>query len=139
MGISEGRWFGSGKYTLSTGETIVYSSRDDDVHQHNQIMIIKGMLFPHKEIHKQTRISPDGRTRNQIAHILIIRKFGTSVLDTRVLRSADIASDHNLVCTRVKLKVKAAPSSHIPRGTRFDTQKLGNDGLRRPFRLELRN
>ena len=43
MGISESRWCGSGKFILSTGETILYSGRDDEVHQHGVaiIMLIK--------------------------------------------------------------------------------------------------
>jgi len=84
-------------------------------------LVITGTLFPHKEVHKQTGISPYRRTRNQIDHILINKKFRTSTLDTRVLILADIARDHNLVCTKVRLTLKAAPSSHIPRRMRYDT------------------
>ena len=66
-------------------------------------------------------------------------KFRTSVLDTRAIRSADIASDHHLVCTKLRLKLKAAPKRHGSRRTRYDTQKLESDGCRRKFHLELRN
>ena len=61
------------------------------------------------------------------------------MLDTRAIRSADIASDHHLVCTKLRLKLKAAPKRRGIRRTRYDTQKLENDGCRRKFRLELRN
>ena len=40
MGISESRWCGSGKFILSTGETIVYSGRDDEVHQHGVAIML---------------------------------------------------------------------------------------------------
>ena len=33
LGISESRWSGSGRMRLSTGETVIYSGRDDDIHQ----------------------------------------------------------------------------------------------------------
>ena len=81
---------------------------------------------------------PDRRTCNQIDHVLISRKLRTSVLDTRSIRSADIASDHHLACTKLRLKLKAAPKRRGIRRTRYDTQKLETDGCRRQFRLELR-
>ena len=40
MGISESRWCGSGKFILSAGETIVYSGRDDEVHQHGVAIML---------------------------------------------------------------------------------------------------
>ena len=41
-------------------------------------------------------------TRNQIDHVLINERLRDSVKDTRVYRSANIGSDHYLVCTTVK-------------------------------------
>lgn len=40
MGISESRRCGSGKFILSTGETIVYSGRDDEVHQYGVAIML---------------------------------------------------------------------------------------------------
>ncbi|KAK4871849.1 hypothetical protein RN001_015973 [Aquatica leii] len=38
-------------------------------------LCVKSTMFEHKDIHKQTWVSNDGRTRNQIDHIIIDKKF----------------------------------------------------------------
>jgi len=43
--------------------------------------VIKGMVFPHQNIHKYTWTSPDGRTHNQSDHILIDRRWHSRILD----------------------------------------------------------
>ena len=37
-------------------------------------LVVKSMMFPHRDIHKHTWTSPDGKTHNQIDHILIHRR-----------------------------------------------------------------
>jgi len=41
LGISESRWTGSGKYRASTGETVLYSGRDDGQHHEGVAIIMK--------------------------------------------------------------------------------------------------
>ena len=41
-------------------------------------LVITGTLFPHKTMHKATCVSPDGKTKNQIDHVLINKKFRNS-------------------------------------------------------------
>ena len=62
-------------------------------------------MFPHKNIHKQTWISPCGRIRNQIDHIVVDRRIRSSVEDVRSMRGCSAISDHFLVKAKYKLKI----------------------------------
>lgn len=57
-------------------------------------LCIGGSLFPHKDIHKATWVSPDGRTKNQIDHCAISKPWRSSLIDVKVHRGADAGSDH---------------------------------------------
>ncbi|KAK3795530.1 hypothetical protein RRG08_036857 [Elysia crispata] len=83
-------------------------------------LVIGGTIFPHKDIHKATWVSPDGGTENQIDHICISRKFRRSLQDVRVFRGADIGSDHHLVIATFQLKLKRY--SRNPTTKRFKFQ-----------------
>jgi hypothetical protein len=37
-------------------------------------LVVKSTMFPHRNIHKYTRTSPDGKTHNQIDHVSIDRR-----------------------------------------------------------------
>jgi endonuclease/exonuclease/phosphatase family metal-dependent hydrolase len=63
---------------------------------------VKSMMFPHRNIHKYTLMSPDGKTNNQIDHILVDRQRHSNVLDVRSFRAADCDSGHYLVVAKVR-------------------------------------
>nr|AGM32805.1 endonuclease domain (L1-EN) containing protein [Coptotermes formosanus] len=44
-------------------------------------LVVKSTMFPHRNNHKYTWTSPDGKTHNQIDHILIDRRRHSSILD----------------------------------------------------------
>ena len=70
-------------------------------------LTIGGTLFQHKDIHKGTWRSPNGKTVNQIDHICISTRWNHSLLDVRSYRGADIGSDHYLVRGYLQLKLQS--------------------------------
>ena len=47
-------------------------------------LVVKSTMVPHRNIHKCTWNSPDGQTHNQIHHILIDRRWHSSIIDYEV-------------------------------------------------------
>ena len=54
------------------------------------------------------------------------------------MRSADVASDHYLVRSTIRLKPKRAPATKSTT-KRFDKQKLQNHNIHRRFTIQLKN
>jgi hypothetical protein len=52
--------------------------------------------FPHKDIHKETWISPHGY-KNQIDRVLIDARHASDIIDVKSCRGADCDSYHDLV------------------------------------------
>ena len=56
------------------------------------------------------------------------------------MRSADVASDHYLVRSTIRLKPKKAPATKSTTDSeRFDTQKLQNHDIHRRFTIQLKS
>ncbi|XP_071510344.1 uncharacterized protein [Diadema antillarum] len=101
-------------------------------------LVIGGTLFQHKDIHKLTWYSPNGRDRNQIDHIMINGMWRRSLQDVRVMRGADAASDHHLVLAVFQVKLRKTGVSKVKQ-PRYDIDKLEDLRIRGTFVLELRN
>ena len=76
-----------------------------------QFAISKGLnvgrtIFPHKDIHKVTRYSADGRRANQIDHVLISNRFRSAITNIRALRGPNTGSVHNLLKINFKAKFR---------------------------------
>jgi hypothetical protein len=79
-------------------------------------LVVKSTMFPHRKIHKYTWTSPDGKTHNQIDHVLVDRRQQSSTLDVRSFRGADCNIDHYLVAA--KLRERLSVSKRVPQ--KFD-------------------
>ena len=79
----------------------------------------RSTMFPLRNIHKYTWTSPDGKTHNQIDHILIDRRWQSSVLDVRNFRGADCDTDHYLVMAKVRERLVGTQAAQ-----KFDRQRF---------------
>jgi hypothetical protein len=98
-------------------------------------VVVKSTIFPHRNIHKYTWTSPDGQIHNQIYHILIDRRWHSSILYVRSFRGADCDTDHNLVVAKVseRLAVKKQAAQMFDGGG-FNMRKLNDLEVRKSIR-----
>jgi endonuclease/exonuclease/phosphatase family metal-dependent hydrolase len=92
---------------------------------------VKSTMFPHRNIHKYTWTTPDGKTHNQIDHILVDRRRRSNVLDVQSLRAADCDSGHYLVVAKVteRLAVNKQRSQRYDM-ERFSFKQLNEEGCK---------
>jgi hypothetical protein len=101
---------------------------------------VKSTMFPHRNIHKYTWMSPDLKTYNQIDHILVDKRRHSNILDVRSLRAADCDSDHYLVVAKVMERLAVNKQrSHRFHVERFNLKKLNEVGGKELFRVEISN
>ena len=82
--------------------------------------------------------SPDGKTVNQIGHVLVNGRVRTSILDTRVIRGEDVHCDHYLMRTKISLKLVVVHGKEKAK-IRFDVCKLRSEEIRRRYYIKVKN
>jgi len=102
--------------------------------------VVKRTMFLHRSIHKYTWTSPDGKTDKPIDHVLIDRRWHSSVLDVRSFRGADCDTDHHLVIAKVRerLAVGKQAAKTFDR-QRFNLMKLNEPEVREQYQIEITN
>jgi hypothetical protein len=97
-------------------------------------------MFPHRNIHKYTWTSPDGKIHNHIDQILIDRRRHSNVLDILSLRVSNCDSDHYLVVAKVReTLVVNRKRSHRYHMERFKLKKLNDVGGKEQYHVEVSN
>jgi hypothetical protein len=97
-------------------------------------------MFPHRNIHKYTWTSLDGKTHNQIDNVLIERRRHSSILDVRCFKGADCDTDHYLVVAKIRKSLavikEAAQNIDVER---FNLRKLNDLEVRKQYQIEIAN
>jgi hypothetical protein len=69
-------------------------------------------------------ISPDGKTHNQINHILIDSRRHSSIPDVRLYRTADCDTDHYLVVAKVRERLAGSKQTMQSSYREVQTQEI---------------
>jgi len=103
-------------------------------------LVVKSTMFPHRNIHKYTWTSVDGKTHNQIDHVLIDRRWHSSVLEVRRFRGGDCDTDHYLVIAKFRERIAGCKQA----AQRFDRQRfflrnLNEPEVRKRYQIKITN
>ena len=120
--------FGIGQIN-GRGERLNEFCRDNE-------LFITNTMFKHRRKRKVTWWSPDGRTANMIDYILVSSRWKSSFTDTVTLGGGDFDSDHNLLMSSLRLRLKAVvkPKQKVPR---FQIEALKDLKTRQEYRMQL--
>jgi hypothetical protein len=124
-------------------ESLNEYSNDDGIRVVNfatsKNLVVKS-TFPYRNIHKYTWTSPDGKTHNQIDHVLIDRRWHSSILDVRSFRGAECDIDHYLVVAKVRVRLSARKQAAQKTDVeRFNLKKFSEMEVRKQFQIEISN
>jgi hypothetical protein len=128
---------------LSIGNKSLHEiSNDNEVTLVNSVtstnIRVKSIMFPHRNIHKYTWTSPDGKPHNQIDHILVDRRRYSNIHNVRSYRAADYNTDHYLVVAKFRERLTVNKQrSHRFNMDRFNLKKLNDIGSKEQYRLEV--
>ena len=69
-------------------------------------LVIRNTLFQQHKGRLYTWISPDGQHQNQIDYILCSQRWRSSIQSAKTRLGTDCGSDHELLITKFRLKLK---------------------------------
>jgi hypothetical protein len=92
-----------GIFQLTIGNESLHETINDRIRIVNfatsKNLVVKSTIFPNRKIHKYTWTS-NGKTYNQIDHVLVDRRQQSSTHDVRSFRGTDCDNEHYLVVAK---------------------------------------
>ena len=88
-------------------------------------LVIANTLFQQHKRRLYTWISPDDQYPNQTDHILCSQRWRSSIQSAKTRPGADCGSDHELLITRFRLKLKKVGKTTRP--FRYDLNQIPYD------------
>ena len=95
-------------------------------------LVIANTLFQQHKRRLYTWTSPDGQHRNQTDYLLCSQRWRSSIQSAKRRLGADCGSDHELLITKFRLKLKKAGKTARP--FRYDLNQIPYD-----YTVEVRN
>ena len=95
-------------------------------------LVIANTLFQQHKRRLYTWATPDGQHQNQIGYILCSQRWKSSIQSTKTRPGADCSSDHELLITKFRLKLKKVGETARP--FRYDLNQIPYD-----YTVEVRN
>ena len=117
---------GTGKFGL--GQQNEAGQKLTEFCQENTLVMTN--IFQQHKRRLYTWTSPDGQHQNQIDYILCSQRWRSSIQSTKIRPGADCGSDHELLITKFRLKLKKVGKTAGP--FRYDLNQI-------PYTVEVRN
>ena len=95
-------------------------------------LVIANTLFQQHNRRLYTWASPDGQHRYQIDYFICSERWRSSIQSAKTRPGADCGSDHELLISKFRLKLKKVGETHTP--FRYDLTQIPYD-----YTVEVRN
>ncbi|XP_055388138.1 uncharacterized protein LOC129616507 [Condylostylus longicornis] len=93
--------------------------------------------FPHKNIHKGTWTVSGSSTVNQIDHVLVSKRWMSSILDVSACRAANCDSDHYMIRIKIRQRISNVGKNRGQKRNKYDTDKLKDENTLTRYRNKI--
>ena len=103
-------------------------------------LVVTNTWYPHKDIHKYTWVCPGRQLKSLFDYFLVRRETKARVHDVKVVRGAEIGSDHHMVLMKLskKSKCKGEGRDRVNSRARVRTERLKHRHEQLKYQCRLR-